>query len=609
LLEQARDYYLKFLAAGADDPQLRQDVIQAHLRMGKVLAEMGSREEARQAFEKAHDLAEEIARNAPADANKVRDLAEATWLIAAQQGMTGKVNDGAAKLHQARVALEALLKDNPNDRAAEELLVRVFHDLGELELFAARPAEAIRWLRAAYERAPEDGLLEAQCRNGIARAFGYEARNAEGLAEAEAGRERLSRMTIDAARKPAVDFERARLETLVGRFQERLDKLPAAAATYERVRGIMEPMARDNPAGSDIQLEYTAALANIGRVALQQGKVGEARLALREAVRRFDAVRAAGPTDINTTHSWVICRYELGMCEVAAGDVAAARKSWRAVLAEEPNLRQRFAENLDLANDIVRVWVALGNSEFQGHNPSAALAAYDAALTTVRELRRRNPRAPFYSQNLGATLYYRGAVLAAQEKLSEAEAVFTESLEVIDDLLQWSEKNPAAPGILVASLGARADVYTRTNRHAAALADLDRALRFVSPSEREPAGFLRASCLARLGRYKDATDEAERLVRGNSAAGLRFYNAACVFALCAANPDKTASEAAAVRALALLRQATEAGYADLQNIKKDPDLNALRGRLEFSTWITELEKKNPPMESPKPPLPRRDLHP
>jgi tetratricopeptide (TPR) repeat protein len=557
--------------------------------MGRVLDEIGSRDEAKQAFEQARELAEQTARTAPANREKARDLAEATWLVAAQEGMSGKISEGSAKLHQARVSLESLLEGDPTDQATAQLLAKVLHDLGELENVAGRPEQAIGWLRLAYERSPGDSLNEARCRLGIARAFSYMARNAEALAEAEAARDRLTKMAHDAARQSIADFERARIETMIGQLHVRLRNLPAAAAAHAQARAMLEPMARDNPAAMDIQHEYAATFGNVGMVALAQNKPDEARLAFRDAARRYDALRLAGTAGGAVIEAWVICQLHLGAAEIAVGDSAAARESWRRVTAEEQEIRQAFPDNLDLANEIVRVWFALGMRELADGNPTEALAACDRGIAVARDLCRRSPRGPFHAQNLGAALHRRGAALLALGKLPEAEAAFSESIKVTDDLLSWNEKHPAAPGNLVSALAGRAEVYTRTDRHAEALADFERLLPLAKGPEQDEAALLRAAALARLGRYHEAADEAERIAPSIGGNAMRLYDVARVVALCAASTDKAASDAAAGRAIDLIRQAAEAGYSDLENIKTDPDLNALRELPEFKQLIAALE--------------------
>src|SRR5262249_47420668 len=112
--------------------------------------------------------------------------------------------------------------------------------------------------------------------------------------------------------------------------------------------------------------------------------------------------------------------------------------------------------------------------------------------------------------------------------------------------------------------------------------------------------FQRALTLAHLGRHADAAAAAEPLLAPKAPA--RFvYGVACVFALCAAaaaRDDKLepaegerAAEADAARAGAPLGQAVQAGYRDVNQLKKDPDLDPLRRREDFQKLLAELERE------------------
>jgi hypothetical protein len=59
-----------------------------------------------------------------------------------------------------------------------------------------------------------------------------------------------------------------------------------------------------------------------------------------------------------------------------------------------------------------------------------------------------------------------------------------------------------------------------------------------------------------------------------------------------ADASRLAPEEAA-RAVALLRQAVAGGYKDAARLKKDRDLDALRGRDDFRLLLAELEAKKP----------------
>jgi hypothetical protein len=87
--------------------------------------------------------------------------------------------------------------------------------------------------------------------------------------------------------------------------------------------------------------------------------------------------------------------------------------------------------------------------------------------------------------------------------------------------------------------------------------------------------------------------EAEELVAGDKPAVALFYDAACICSLAAAkSSDSVAGDQYAARAVALLAQAHARGYfkeaARVEKLKKDADLDPLRGRPDFQKLLTEL---------------------
>src|SRR5262249_1013067 len=71
-----------------------------------------------------------------------------------------------------------------------------------------------------------------------------------------------------------------------------------------------------------------------------------------------------------------------------------------------------------------------------------------------------------------------------------------------------------------------------------------------------------------------------------------LYDAACVCALASASVkgDTKLAEQYASRAVQLLRQAVAKGFNDVAHMKKDPDLDGLRGRDACKKLMAELEQ-------------------
>jgi hypothetical protein len=99
----------------------------------------------------------------------------------------------------------------------------------------------------------------------------------------------------------------------------------------------------------------------------------------------------------------------------------------------------------------------------------------------------------------------------------------------------------------------------------------------------------RICTLAKQGKHIDATGIADvleaRLPKENGI----LYDCACIYSLSAGavKSDPPLSERYALRAIAFLCQAADAGYKDSQHIRKDPDLDALRNREDFKKLLEE----------------------
>jgi tetratricopeptide (TPR) repeat protein len=100
------------------------------------------------------------------------------------------------------------------------------------------------------------------------------------------------------------------------------------------------------------------------------------------------------------------------------------------------------------------------------------------------------------------------------------------------------------------------------------------------------------------GLLSEAVSEAETAAASGTTAAVDLYDAACVVSLASAvAKDAKVQERHAKRAVELLVLATKAGFNKAAHMKKDADLDPLRGRDDFKKLIAEMEKaaeKNPP---------------
>ena len=107
----------------------------------------------------------------------------------------------------------------------------------------------------------------------------------------------------------------------------------------------------------------------------------------------------------------------------------------------------------------------------------------------------------------------------------------------------------------------------------------------------------------RAGRAADAVQAVAKLRELGTATADQLYGAACVYSLCAAaikpDPDPLTAEQSTARqqhiadALATLRESIAAGWKDVAQMQKDPDLTPLRDLPEFKALLPGSDPKKP----------------
>ncbi len=105
-------------------------------------------------------------------------------------------------------------------------------------------------------------------------------------------------------------------------------------------------------------------------------------------------------------------------------------------------------------------------------------------------------------------------------------------------------------------------------------------------------GYLqRLYALAQYGRHAETSAAADALAARWPKDHNTLYGCACVHALAtgAVAADAILSERYGSRAVALLRQAVEAGYHDAERLRKDADLDSLRRREDFRELLKKLD--------------------
>jgi tetratricopeptide (TPR) repeat protein len=243
----------------------------------------------------------------------------------------------------------------------------------------------------------------------------------------------------------------------------------------------------------------------------------------------------------------------------------------------------------------------LGNVYFQGGQLDKAEAQYQEALTVLEKLVTRYGGVLQYQIDMGGVTGNLGEVFAQRGNHEAALKWQERTIDILKAVLRKQGDNVEARQFLVNARRGRAVSLDQLNRSAEAVAEWDRALVLANGPDRIPLRCARAISLARSGEHAKAVAEADQMARERNPAASVLYDLACVYSQSFAAAERDAklppleksklAEQYARHAVELLAKANAAEFfrtaANLENLKKDRDLDPLRSRADFQ----ELEEK------------------
>jgi hypothetical protein len=327
--------------------------------------------------------------------------------------------------------------------------------------------------------------------------------------------------------------------------------------------------------------------------------------------------------------------YGLGMSRSLLNERSEAQTDYLQAVALQEQLVQEFPGESDGRLDLALTYQSLGDLQAALGREEEAATTYQKIVTLFESLPSDNQRVRQFALPLARKLSDLGKYQAAL--LWQNRVI--DWLETLRESRSDSERERAAKNLPHAYFE-RACLFWELGQYAQAAVDFDRALEAkLEPPLALTAREYRAFSLAKSGEYRRATAEAAALA---ATTVLHLYNLACLYALdgpaakaatlavataLAAAPavnlyyelaciyalampaarqdnklpadkrERLAEEYAA-QALALLAKAHAAGSfkdsANLEQLKKDPDLNSLRSRDDFKKLLTEVEKQAQP---------------
>jgi tetratricopeptide (TPR) repeat protein len=413
----------------------------------------------------------------------------------------------------------------------------------------------------------------------------------------------------------------------------RLGESQAARDWYRKGLEVRQRLADAHKGDAETQRDLFVSWSKLGDVSLGLGENQQARDYHEKALKVCQGLIDAGPTIPEDHRNLSVAYNKLGDAWLRLTDTKRALDCYERCHAILKRLAEADRGSALAQRDLSISHERLGDLHLRRRESQAALDYYRKALELRRRLADADPTSAQTQRDLAVAHGKVGEAWLQRGDAKEALGHFQKDLEICQRLADSDPTNvKARTDVFVAcwhlgraekerfeyakaadwfgraaaglrplhqagklavpyqSAVPRADLEAAICRGAAqAVADPATAA-VLSDELREPVLTAAMFALARKEKQPAKAVVAADLLAGNARGPNGLYDAACGYALCVPLADQPRKkEEYAACAVGMLRRAVAKGYKDLANMKKDTDLDALRGRDEFQKLLAELE--------------------
>jgi tetratricopeptide (TPR) repeat protein/tRNA A-37 threonylcarbamoyl transferase component Bud32 len=484
------------------------------------------------------------------------------------------------------ICLKCLEKDAQRRYGSADALARDLERWLTDEPIRARPTSVTeRLVKWAKRRPAGAALVGVLLLAGVGIVLGGIVHNVSlqgALAQAEKERQRAEDNAAEARRhqaEAAANFQKARdaVDDMLTRVAEgrlanlsrmesvRLELLQEALKFYQ---GFLEQKS-DDPI---IRQETGRAHRRVADVCRIATRSQQSEAEYREAIAIQDTLAAQFPDHGDYRHDVAITEANLAVLLKGLGRSPEAQEHYRRAVAlherlaaESPNVveyRQRLAVN---QNSLAVLLVA-------AKQVPEAEKLYGQALAVQLNLVTEFPTGADHASDAAATHHNLAKLLLERKEAAAARPHLEEACRLQREALRLKAGQPTYLTLLRSHFHDLAKVLAQQGDHAG-LEQLSAQIRKDSPEN--PSDTYDAACY--LGRAVPLLEKDVRIEE----------------------PERRRrAQADADQAMVLLQEAVKKGYRNSALVVKDADLDALRGREEFTKLLAEMDKRPPAEKSP-----------
>jgi tetratricopeptide (TPR) repeat protein len=288
----------------------------------------------------------------------------------------------------------------------------------------------------------------------------------------------------------------------------------------------------------------------------------------------------------------------------AANRGPEAEAAYQKAIAIQEQLVRDLPKVPQYHGDLARSYNNLGLLRRDNRQREQAEAAFRKAVPLWEDLVRDHPGEGEHALGLATSCHNLGNLIRDSAGPETALGWYAKAIGALDTLPPQKQRHAPVWQPMCNSLWRHAEMLTELRRYPEAVQDWDRTLEIAPEARRGWYQLQRSAALARAGEHATAVAAVAPLVPKSAAPGdSTFFELARVYSLATAaaavdarlSPEQRRQEAGsyAQRGMELLGEARNAGFfkvpANLEKLRKDPDLEGLRSREDFQQLLGKLD--------------------
>ncbi len=375
----------------------------------------------------------------------------------------------------------------------------------------------------------------------------------------------------------------------------------AALEQFGKALAIQEHLAAVFPTVPEYRRAQATSHNNLGTQLAVLGKRVEPEKQINKAIVILEQLAADFPAEPGY-------RRELARSHIGLGYLLMVRLGQRAEVLEPfykaLMIRERLAADFPAEPgyrlDVAQSHEGLGQLLAILGKRAEAEVQYKQALVILEKLAADFPAVPAHRVSLGMSYHSYGKLVRDGGRADESLDWFDKAIATLAPVYHAEPSGVRAKKVLSFSHGARATAHDALAKPAEAVKDWDKAIEFSTPEYQPSLRASRAMSRVKAGQVAEAVAEIAELRKLPGWTAVQLYDFACMYSVAAGKiADKKAEYADA--GMELLAKAVKAGYKDAAHMKRDTDLDPLRGREDFRKLLADLEAKFPPTRGVLPP--------